>query len=238
LSKRLMQLYFNLIYMPLYDHTVAQTSPYQRLQKECVGKLRFGSGDEVLCVGVGTGSEILSILGNDGGVLITGIDASPQALRRARKKVLKHGKEITAIQMDAHRLEFAEGSFDKVFCVHVMGFLEDDRTATQEIMRVLKKGGQYVITYPSGSGSFELTGEITRNIWRDLRAGRLLKAVKQCFATAVAGIAYAPGASWVKPRQGFYSQESLKSMLNELGFRDYRIEEDRAYQDIIVYGGK
>jgi ubiquinone/menaquinone biosynthesis C-methylase UbiE len=140
--------------------------------------------------------------------------------------------------MDAHRLEFAEGSFDKVFCVHVMGFLEDDRTATQEIMRVLKKGGQYVITYPSGSGSFELTGEITRNIWRDLRAGRLLKAVKQCFATAVAGIAYAPGASWVKPRQGFYSQESLKSMLNELGFRDYRIEEDRAYQDIIVYGGK
>lgn len=233
-----MQLYFNLIYMPLYDHTVAQTSPYQRLQKECIGKLRLDSGDAVLCVGVGTGSEILSILKMNGGVRVTGIDTSPKALRRAQQKVLKRGKEITAVQMDAHRLEFADGSFDKVFCVHVMGFLEDDRTATQEIMRVLKKGGQYVITYPSGSGSFELTGEIARNIWRDLKAGRLLKASRQCLATAGAGVAYAPGSAWVKPRQGFYSQESLKDMLNALGLKDYRIEEDRAYQDIIAYGGK
>ena len=85
--------------MPLYDYTVAQTSPYQRLQKECIGKLQFDSGDAVLCVGVGTGSEILSIMEMNGGVRITGIDTSPKALRRAQRKVLKQGKEITAIQM-------------------------------------------------------------------------------------------------------------------------------------------
>ena len=53
-----MQLYFNLIYMPLYDYTVAQTSPYQRLQKECIGKLRFDGSESLLCVGVGTGSGV------------------------------------------------------------------------------------------------------------------------------------------------------------------------------------
>ena len=238
MSKKLMQLYFNLIYMPLYDHTTAQTSPYQRLQRECIDKLQFDGGESVLCVGVGTGSEILSISGKGNGVRITGIDTSPQALHRARQKAFKHGKEITAIQMDAQRLEFDNENFDKLFCVHVMGFLEDDRTATREAMRVLKKGGQYVITYPSGSGSFELTGEIARNIWRDLKAGRLLKAANQCFATMIAGMVYIPGASWVKPRKGFYLQKNLEDMLNELGFRGYCIEEDRAYQDIIVYGKK
>lgn len=238
MSKKLMQLYFNLIYMPLYDHTTAQTSPYQRLQRECIGKLQFEGGESVLCVGVGTGSEMLSILGKSNGVRITGIDKSPQALRRACRKALKRGNKITAMQMDAHRLEFADESFDKLFCVHVMGFLEDDRTATREAMRVLKKGGQYVITYPSGSGSIELTREITHNIWRDLKRGRLLKAARQCFATAAAGMVYIPGASWVKPRKGFYSQKNLEDMLNELGFRGYCIEEDRAYQDIIVHGKK
>ncbi|MCK5654140.1 MAG: methyltransferase domain-containing protein [Dehalococcoidia bacterium] len=238
MSKKLMQLYFNVIYNPLYDLTVAQVSPYQRFQRECIDKLQFESDDAVLCVGVGTGNEIVRIMERNCDVSIVGVDTSLKALRRAYQKARRHGKDIDIFRMDAHRLELADESFDKVLCVHVMGFLEDDRTATQEIVRVLKRGGQFVITYPSGSGSIELGGEIARSIWSDLRSKRYGKAVKQCFATIIAGIAYAPGAYWVKPRQGFYSHESLKDMLDALGFRDYHIDEDRLYQDFIVYGEK
>lgn len=238
MSKKLMRLYFDFIYNPLYDLTVAQTSPYQRFQWECINKLQFESDDSVLCVGVGTGNEILRILERNCDVSIVGVDTSLKALRRAYQKAKRHSKEIAIFQMDAHRLELADDSFDKAVCVHVMGFLEDDRTATQEIVRVLKRGGQLVITYPSGSGSIKLGREIARSVWSDLRSGRYGKAARQCFGTVVGGIAYAPGASWVRPRQGFYCLESLKGMLDTLGLRDYHIDEDRAYQDFIVYGEK
>lgn len=233
-----MQLYFDFVYTPLYDLTVAQTSPYQRFEQECISKLQFENKDSVLCVGVGTGNEILRILERNCDIRIVGVDTSPRALRGAYQKALRHGKDIAALQMDAHRLELADKSFDKVLCIHVMGFLEDDRKATQEIMRVLKRGGQYVITYPSGAGSLQLGGEIARSVWRDLRSGRYGRAAKQCFAVIVGGITYAPGACWVRPRQGFYSRDSLKGMLETLELRDYRIDEDRAYQDFIVYGQK
>lgn len=238
MSKRLMQLYFNFIYNPLYDLTVAQTSPYQRLQRECIDKLQFESNDSVLCVGVGTGNEIIRIIERNGDVSIVGVDTSLKALHRAYQKAVRHGKEIAIFQMDAHRLELADESFDKVVCLHVMGFLEDDRKGTEEIIRVLKSKGQCVITYPSGTGGFELGVEIARSVWRDLRSGQFNKAAKQCFATLAGGIAYAPGAYWVRPRQGFYSRESLKGMLDSLGIRDYHIDEDKPYQDFIVYGEK
>ena len=238
MSKKLAQLYFDFIYNPLYDLTTAQTRPYQRFQRECIDKLQFEDNDSVLCVGVGTGNEVLSILERNRDVEISGLDTSPKALRRAYRKTARHGKGIAIFQMDAHTLEFADEAFDKVLCVHVMGFLEDDAKATKEIARVLKSGGQFVITYPAGAGGLELVREILRSAWRDLMSKRVGNAAKQCLATIVGGIAYAPAASWIKPRQGFYSQETLEGMLDASGLKDYNIAEDRAYQDFIAYGRK
>ena len=61
-GEKLMQRYFDLVYNPLYDLTVAQTSPYRRFQKTCIDKLQLDDNDAVLCIGVGTGNEILNIL--------------------------------------------------------------------------------------------------------------------------------------------------------------------------------
>lgn len=233
-----MRIYFNSFYNPLYDLVVAPMSPYRRLQKTCVDKIQFSDNDYVLCIGVGTGNEIPLIISQNRDIRIIGLDMSTSALIRAKKKATKNNKEICLVQMDAHRLEYADEVFDKVVCIHVMGFLEDDWKATHEILRVLKKGGQFVITYPSGSGSVRLTGEIMRSIYDDLKLKNFIRAARQFFGTILGGIAYAPGALWVKPKYGFYSQESLKEILSDSGFRNYEIEEDRAYQDYIVYGEK
>jgi len=238
LGKKLMQWYFNFLYNPLYDFAVAPISPYQRLQKECIDKLQFNSGDSVLCVGVGTGNEIPRIIERNRDLHIVGLDTSPVALLRAQKKAMRYGKEINTLQMDAHRLELPNESFDKVICIHVMGFLENDKKATGEIMRVLKRGGQFVISYPTGTGSIRLAGEIARDMCRDMRTGQWIGAVKQFFGTMLGGIAYTPAASWVKPRDGFYSYESLKNMLDNIGIVDYNIEEDKIYQDLVAHGQK
>lgn len=230
--------YFNHIYTPVYDFGIAQSEPYQRLQNCCLSKLDFRSADRVLCIGVGTGNEIGRILEKEGGVSITGIDTSHKALDRAQRKASKLGTKIDAIEMDAHKLEFADGTFDKVLCLHVMGFLENDEEATREIVRVLKKSGQCVATYPSGIGSTKLGKEMTRSIWQDLKSMRFISAAKRCAALIVGGIAYTPISSWVKPSKGFYSDKSLPAMLDTIGLKEYTIEEDKAYQDYVVRGVK
>ena len=230
--------YFNHVYTPVYDFGIAQSEPYQRLQNCCLSKLNFQSVDRILCIGVGTGNEIVRILEKEGDVSITGIDTSRKALDRAQRKASKFGRKIDAVEMDAHKLEFADGTFDKVLCLHVMGFLEDDERATREIMRVLKQSGQCVATYPSGIGSTKLGQEMTYSIWQDLKSMQYISAAKRCTALIVGGIAYAPISSWVKPSKGFYSDTSLTAMLDAIGFNEYTIEEDKTYQDYVMWGIK
>jgi ubiquinone/menaquinone biosynthesis C-methylase UbiE len=230
--------YFNYIYTPIYDFGVAQSAPYRRLQNCCLSKLNLSGGDIILCVGVGTGNEIVKLFEKENNVSITGIDASRKALDRAQKKASKIGKKIDAVEMDAHKLDFANETFDKVLCLHVMGFLENDEEATREIVRVLKKGGQCVVTYPSGIGSMKLGHEVAHSIWQSVKSMRFTNAAKQCIASITGGIAYTPISSWVKPAKGFYSDKSLSAMLDTIGFSEYVIEEDKAYQDYVVCGTK
>ena len=238
MSRRFKLWYFNHIYTPIYDFGIAQSEPYQRLQNCCLSKLNFQSVDRVLCIGVGTGNEIVRILEKEGDVSITGIDTSRKALDRAQRKASKLGKKVDIFEMDAHKLDFANETFDKALCLHVMGFLENDEEATREIVRVLKKGGQCVATYPSGIGSTKLGREMTYNIWQDLKSMRVLSASRRLAALIVGGVAYAPISSSVKPSKGFYSDKSLTVMLNTVGLSEYAIEEDKAYQDYVMWGKK
>jgi len=235
---KLIHLYFNYLYNPLYDLSVAQLSPYHRLMNECLDKLKFVEGDSVLCIGVGTGNEIPAILERCPTVDMTGIDMSPAALRRAQKKAHKIGGTVSLVQMDAHKLDFPDESFDKVACIHVMGFLEDDEVVTREIIRVLKKAGQYVISYPSGAGSSDLGKEVRASIRDSFRTGKIASVLKQCIALVIGGIAYIPGAIWVKPQKGFYSRDRLENLLDDCSFTEYTIREDLPYQDYIVSGIK
>jgi len=51
------------------------------------------------------------------------------------------------IRMDAMTLGFRNDVFDSVICIFVLEYLEDDRSAIQEIYRVLKPGNGH---HPSG----------------------------------------------------------------------------------------
>ena len=77
-----MKAYFNFIYNPLYDFTTAQFAAYQTLQTRCIDKLEFDDGDKILCVGVGTGNEVIHILKRNNNVSVTGVDYSDTALQK------------------------------------------------------------------------------------------------------------------------------------------------------------
>jgi ubiquinone/menaquinone biosynthesis C-methylase UbiE len=202
-----------------------------------VGKLHFEDGDSVLCVGIGTGNEIPFILDANRDIEIVGVDFSERALRKAYKKGLKQNKEIKISRMDAQELRYPEESFDKVLCLHVMDFVADDEQVTREIIRVLKVGGQFVITYPSNKENIALGLSLIRDSIRHSSSlGDYLKVIRDILVQMTLGILYIPVLLRAKKRN--YSSGGLETMFVVMKQATFQVEEYQVYNDFIVYGEK
>ena len=105
-------------------------------------------GDKVLDVGCGTGSLTLtakSAAGRDG--IVHGIDASPEMIEVARRKVPRSGSEVVFDVGLIEQLAFPDATFDVVISRLVIHHLPDDlkHRGFAEILRVLKPGGSVLI---------------------------------------------------------------------------------------------
>ena len=140
--------------------------------------------------------------------------------------------------MDIRNLEFASGSFDKVLCIHVMDFVEEDVKATGEILRVLKNGGQFVITYPSRKEGLRLGINLLKGgFLRSMNPEKdRIRACAESLAQIVAGVIYLPLV--FRPKRKSYSRNQLKAVVSQFNTVDLQIEEDTVYQDFIVHGRK
>jgi SAM-dependent methyltransferase len=108
---------------------------------------RAGPGVRVLEYGCGTGSLAIELgrLGAD----VMGVDISPVAIRRARKRARRAGVEISFAEMDAESLQVANGAFDLVCGSGILHHLDFD-AAMAEIARVLKSDGVAIFVEPLG----------------------------------------------------------------------------------------
>lgn len=113
-------------------------------------------GLDVGC-GIGTQTKLLAdAVGPDGRV--TGLDASPQMLARARVALeeRRHEKSRAPIDLvagDLSALPFADGTFDWLWCADTLwpGMVVDDPVpAVHELARVVRPGGALALLYWSG----------------------------------------------------------------------------------------
>jgi len=102
-------------------------------------------GLEVLDVGCGTGDdarEIASLVGSTGRV--AGIDPSSLMIAESRKRAESSGLPVEFMIGDVRRLNFPDGSFDRVRTDRVLIFVPDIEVAIAEIIRILRPGGRVV----------------------------------------------------------------------------------------------
>lgn len=127
---------------PVYDATFGRITHAGR--RTAVRHIN-GRGGHVLEVGVGTG---LSLEAYDRALQVTGVDYSEEMLRKARARVarLDLGHVSALHQMDARSLHFADNTFDMVAAMHVLSVVPEPEAVMSEIARVLRPGGQVVIT--------------------------------------------------------------------------------------------
>ena len=75
-------------------------------------------------------------------VRLTGIDASPAMLARARERAAALGVEVDLREGDAERLAFPDACFDSVVVTLGLCTIPDDGAAVAELARVLRPGGR------------------------------------------------------------------------------------------------
>ena len=117
---------------------------FHRGRKAVIDMMNCQPGEKILEVGVGTGLS-LPLYPED--VYVTGIDISPEMLKRA-----EHRKDRDALDnvlelrlMDAEQMQFPSNKFDKVVAAYVVPVVSSPKTLVEEMSRVCKPDGELFI---------------------------------------------------------------------------------------------
>ncbi len=126
---------------PVYDWSFGPIADFGRKSAIDIINGREGS---LLEVGVGTGVALPRYAPH---LTITGIDLSPDMLRKARSRVRERKlRNIAGLyEMDASELRFDDAAFDTVVAMYVMTVVPDPVKVLAELERVCKPGGEVII---------------------------------------------------------------------------------------------
>ncbi|CAN3983653.1 methyltransferase domain-containing protein [Kitasatospora purpeofusca] len=118
------------------------------LKSELDGMLRVSPGDRVLDVGCGTGADVRAIAARVGPAgRVVGLDSSKEQIDRA----VPAGPGDAPVEFhhgDATALPFPDDGFDAARAERVIEHVPDPAAAVAEMLRVVRPGGQVLITDP------------------------------------------------------------------------------------------
>lgn len=118
---------------------------------------------------VGCGSAKLSALLAQQGVLSTGLDRSPQALRVARNNFDRIGASGEFLEGDAFKLPFTDARFDLVFSTGLLEHFASPLPIVAEMTRVLQPGGLFFSDVAPLKFSLLRAGLFLRGLHRSVR---------------------------------------------------------------------
>lgn len=111
--------------------------------------LRIRAGSHVLDVGCGTGADVRAIALRVGpGGKVVGLDSSEQLIAKAQPPTGPDAAPVEFLHGEAGALPFADNTFDAARAERVIEHVPDPAAAVAEMLRVVKPGGQVLITDP------------------------------------------------------------------------------------------
>ena len=131
------------VLIPFYDPIVALTMRERTFKHELRRLADVGPGQTVLDVGCGTGTLAIWMKQARPEIVMTGLDADPVMLARAKGKAEQAGVDIAFEQGFSSHLPYADRAFDRIVSslfFHHLTRAETEKTIA-EMLRVLKPGG-------------------------------------------------------------------------------------------------
>ncbi|MBC7231658.1 MAG: class I SAM-dependent methyltransferase [Chloroflexi bacterium] len=158
----------NKVVIALYDWNashydqVKQVLPHEdgvHLARPLLAALQGIRSPLVLDVATGTGRLPVALLRQwDFQGRIVGLDLSQRMLAIAKHKTRAHGHRVGWVRDNAMTLPFPSDIFHAVTCIEALEFLPKPWEALAEMVRVLRPGGQLVVTNRVGIDAFFLPG--------------------------------------------------------------------------------
>ncbi|ASE60389.1 SAM-dependent methyltransferase [Chryseobacterium indologenes] len=114
---------------------------------ESIKALIIEDNETILEIGHGNGGHVKSIFSLAKNLKYTGIDISETMYHEARKLNKDFENQANFVLYDGNKLPFENNVFDKIFTVNTVYFWENPIEFLNEIYRVLKDDGIFVLTF-------------------------------------------------------------------------------------------
>lgn len=114
---------------------------------ESIKTLLIEDDEIILEIGHGNGAHVKSILNKAQNVKYTGIDISETMHHEAQKLNAEFKNQADFVLYEGEKLPFEDRVFDKIFTVNTVYFWAQPIEYLNEIYRVLKDNGTFVLTF-------------------------------------------------------------------------------------------
>jgi ubiquinone/menaquinone biosynthesis C-methylase UbiE len=115
----------------------------QATVRETLQRITVREGERILDIGCGTGALLATLARKQPHAKLSGVDFSSQMLSVAARRL---PASLELRQAPAEALPFPAASFDRVISTSAFHYFRDPEGALGEMKRVLRPGGQVVIT--------------------------------------------------------------------------------------------
>jgi ubiquinone/menaquinone biosynthesis C-methylase UbiE len=137
----------------LFYNSISQSQIFQRYYELLAGDIAsYCSEGDILDIGTGPGWLLMELYRKSPALRLTGLDASPSMVAKARKHVESAGLSdvIEIKEGNVSHMPFADDSFDSVVSTGSIHHWKDPTAGLNDIYRVLKSGG-YALIYDLAS---------------------------------------------------------------------------------------
>ncbi|WP_294287689.1 class I SAM-dependent methyltransferase [uncultured Chryseobacterium sp.] len=114
---------------------------------ESIKALLIEDNEQILEIGHGNAGHVKSILNRAQNIKYTGIDISVTMHNEAKKLNEVFREQANFVLYGGEKLPFEDKTFDKIFTVNTVYFWKQPVDYLNEIYRVLKKTGTFVLTF-------------------------------------------------------------------------------------------
>lgn len=172
----------------------------------------LGAAEQRRLLDLASGTGEISMLCQELGFQVTGVDWSEPMLERARAKASSAGASIRFLQADAERTMLPDASQDVIVTRHLVWTLVNPEAAFAEWLRLLTPGGRLLVV----DGDFVSRGWIGRILARLGGAGQARHGsdMARRHAEILAQVHFSGGAR----------AEAVAALLAQAGFSEIRID--------------